>query len=346
MMASSLGLFGFAMVQGPNLPSLPYDDIVVITGNFEDGVVPCNCMSVQPGGIVQISPELQKLRAGAQASGLEMVLLDVSKQPTLPGHARMLEDFGKSLKYDLMLSRGDTKTTRALKIADDEVEVRGLSSKQDTRTFDLRLHFARVGATLEENVPAKLGASRTAELPFPAKGNVLVLGIKRGPEGITTTLQAIKTTSRGEKDEAVQKMVDAYYAEQRLLQVATTGPRTAAPPTSSTQCRECHLEAYSTWKHSGHATALTTLVRIGKDVPECLSCHNKADESRTSNSVECQACHAGAQKHLISPDAFPLKASDAKEKCSTCHTPERDSAFEYLKRFSRIAHPNPKPIDP
>ena len=97
-------------------------------------------------------------------------------------------------------------------------------------------------------------------------------------------------------------------------------------------CELCHSVAYNHWSETGHAHALETLKRIGRDTnTRCLQCHTVGYGQPTGfvseevtpqfAGVQCENCHGPGGDHAANPfEVQPPVVELASEMCGGCHT--------------------------
>ncbi len=120
-----------------------------------------------------------------------------------------------------------------------------------------------------------------------------------------------------------------------------------SPFATAEKCRDCHSDAYESWKSTGHASAITTLEKTNQDYdPECVSCHatgvfvrhgfrNRKDDPELVN-VQCEACHGPGLDHA----RLPLKdfGRIGEQMCLSCHTEDQTPDFDFDTAWARIKH--------
>jgi 2',3'-cyclic-nucleotide 2'-phosphodiesterase (5'-nucleotidase family) len=124
----------------------------------------------------------------------------------------------------------------------------------------------------------------------------------------------------------------------------------------SSVCRHCHEKQTAFWQTTRHAGAFSTLAEQGQSFNlQCLPCHVTAGRVRASSAdaeqlfllsldtdrqtIGCEVCHGPGNNHLLSPETTTPPRLPPEEICLQCHTPERDSAFDYPKKVAAIACP-------
>ncbi|UCF30287.1 MAG: hypothetical protein JSV26_09490 [bacterium] len=107
-------------------------------------------------------------------------------------------------------------------------------------------------------------------------------------------------------------------------------------------CIDCHRGRVEFWKGTDHATAIESLRPLEADAdPDCLPCHVTGYLQPTGYSpalpredllgVQCEACHGMASLHASSPKLYRLIRTPKATMCRTCHTPEQDDDFDFLR---------------
>ncbi len=122
-----------------------------------------------------------------------------------------------------------------------------------------------------------------------------------------------------------------------------------SPVHTATECQTCHGNVYDEWITTPHAHALDTLVESGEQYnPECVVCHTTGymkggfislETTPQHAGVQCVSCHGRMEGHIDvhSGKREESEAGTAKwpkvtqEACLKCHTPERDSEFDFEK---------------
>ncbi len=146
------------------------------------------------------------------------------------------------------------------------------------------------------------------------------------------------------EDADVLKMVKDFQAP-RIVNISpgsTPGPITTETHVSTPKegyysyqtCMSCHKAEYDQWKTTKHATALTTLEKQNKTLPECLPCHSEmyrriersVKGTDGLGGVECMSCHADVLPHGAGHKA-KHETKGIREACKDCHTPEHSPHF-------------------
>lgn len=114
-------------------------------------------------------------------------------------------------------------------------------------------------------------------------------------------------------------------------------------------CQVCHKRQYDSWAASKHAAAMKPLIDRGRDIGECLICHNERYRQTMAYlpydpawklGVECVSCHSNVLPH---GQGGPDKATRAKvslDTCRACHNNERSPDFERKakKYMAKVKH--------
>ena len=186
--------------------------------------------------------------------------------------------------------------------------------------------------------------------PGPGGKRVIKLSLDGGQ---ITGYQVIPLSPELSDDPSVSKIYQSYLKRIDQLDLLDKSPRSKTLPyAGSAACLSCHQSAFKVWKHSKHALAFQTLVKVthSKD-PDCVSCHVVGLESQsgfrskllTPNlaGVGCESCHGPAQRHIKSPRSVILPKVGSKP-CFSCHTSEQDPNFNALtfktKYWPQIQH--------
>ncbi|MCP4343244.1 MAG: hypothetical protein GY799_31315 [Desulfobulbaceae bacterium] len=121
-------------------------------------------------------------------------------------------------------------------------------------------------------------------------------------------------------------------------------------------CFGCHEKQTAFWKNTRHAKAYETLAQRGQSFNlQCLPCHVTAGKvsatsvhsellylltlSNERQTIGCEVCHGPGKRHLFSPDDVSPVRLPAYDICIQCHSPDRDSNFDYQKKLTSISCP-------
>jgi hypothetical protein len=96
------------------------------------------------------------------------------------------------------------------------------------------------------------------------------------------------------------------------------------------ECADCHDEAATFWRSTGHAKAYQTLSKEFKEFNlDCVSCHVTGYEQPGGSTVtfvdklkdvQCEQCHGPGSAHANDPDKEGLiRRTPPKDLCSKCH---------------------------
>ncbi|MFC1838145.1 cytochrome c3 family protein [Thermodesulfobacteriota bacterium] len=102
----------------------------------------------------------------------------------------------------------------------------------------------------------------------------------------------------------------------------------------SDSCKDCHTDAYDSWKASRHASIFTA----SDTSPECMECHVTGINDFTppeEYSVGCEACHGPGKEH-IAGDGNPDKivSSNSADICGRCHSNKQSGEnSKWIKRY-------------
>ncbi len=136
----------------------------------------------------------------------------------------------------------------------------------------------------------------------------------------------------------------------------TAGNQAVSDLTGSSRCQECHTLQGQFWNTTGHAKAYATLQQQQQNFNlDCLPCHITEDPSskRTGptpmeslltippslQSVGCEACHGAGLAHADAPGEVKPQRQVKEKTCTACHSKERDPAFDYRQKISKVSCP-------
>lgn len=96
-------------------------------------------------------------------------------------------------------------------------------------------------------------------------------------------------------------------------------------------CTECHEDATTFWKQTGHAKAYETLSVDHKEFNlDCVSCHVTGYERPGGSTVtfvenlkdvQCEECHGPGSRHVETEDTAFITLRPEKSLCQKCHHP-------------------------
>lgn len=124
----------------------------------------------------------------------------------------------------------------------------------------------------------------------------------------------------------------------------------------SSRCQECHPLQAQFWSSTRHAGAYATLQRQQQNFNlDCLPCHitkipvhGKEEASAVASllnlpqalqSVGCEACHGASLAHVDAPETVKPQGKVEEKTCVACHSKERDSAFDYQQKNTKVRCP-------
>ena len=145
-----------------------------------------------------------------------------------------------------------------------------------------------------------------------------------------------------------------FFARLDILKQA----RQESPFAGAKSCADCHQASQVVWSASGHAHALATLERVGKQFdPECLACHVVGLEQKGFLSkdltpdlanVQCENCHGPARNHAATPTTVKTGAQPGavhgtatrptEKTCRICHRGSHSPTFNFATYWPKIMH--------
>ena len=154
-------------------------------------------------------------------------------------------------------------------------------------------------------------------------------------------------------------MTDVYPADPEMLELQEAAPgrdenlpkvssaATAGPYLGAGACRDCHAVEVRDWAGSGHARAMTTLEKKGRqDDADCVKCHATAvglaggfvDRTATPllANVGCESCHGAARDHVNNPRSPYGKVTVGS--CTGCHDRANSPNFDFYSYSTRVNH--------
>ena len=140
--------------------------------------------------------------------------------------------------------------------------------------------------------------------------------------------------------------------EEGLTTITAARSKTANKYVTSSQCKECHPNAYDVWMRSRHAKSFETLaMQKGQYDPNCLNCHTAGYGSSDGyvnqrltpdfDVVSCGSCHGRGDYHIKfhSEADIPEKAARFKSvDCIGCHDEKQSPGFNLDSYWEKINH--------
>ncbi len=135
----------------------------------------------------------------------------------------------------------------------------------------------------------------------------------------------------GPRDAVVQGYVDAYYQQAKAAEPVVLPTNSSVVPVTS--CLPCHQRSVAAWRRHSHARAVETLAHAGREVAECLRCHDERFRREGQRSpqggdrgVECTSCHGELSAHLADVQSWPKRPTEAT--CRSCHNSEHSPRYQ------------------
>jgi hypothetical protein len=146
----------------------------------------------------------------------------------------------------------------------------------------------------------------------------------------------------------------------------------------SAKCQRCHKPAFQVWTNTPHAHAYDDLVNKPKRPSlrefdgECVVCHvtgfgvktgfTNANATAHLKQVGCESCHGPGSDHIQNKNNKEIRAlmnpwrakpnetpGELKERtnridqtCQKCHDTDNDVTWDFVKKWPRIVHPEPR----
>lgn len=139
-------------------------------------------------------------------------------------------------------------------------------------------------------------------------------------------------------DDKVEARMKSYYKRvnehNRELfkdRKPSPAPKGQASYVGVESCAECHEEAVTFWKGTGHGKAYKTLTDDFKEFNlDCVSCHVTGYERPGGSTVtfvdklkdvQCEECHGPGSLHVASEDIDFITLRPEQDLCQRCHHP-------------------------
>ena len=115
------------------------------------------------------------------------------------------------------------------------------------------------------------------------------------------------------------------------------------------RCQRCHPSAFEIWQAKPHARSWIALVDAGRtDDVTCLACHTTGMRHRRygwtrfeemtdrHRRVDCVMCHGAVD--IPDTGQCDVERPRPTDYCTTCHSVEHDSDFDYERARNEILH--------
>ncbi|MBI3921670.1 MAG: hypothetical protein HY318_09655 [Armatimonadetes bacterium] len=194
--------------------------------------------------------------------------------------------------------------------------------------------------------------NRVHLVPTPQGGKAVCrVGVswERAKVEIRTTY--LPVTQELQEDRRVTPIIAKYYAEETSRAIVNGHMRPAEqltqPYADRDQCVDCHQTTVESVSQHRHSEATETLKSKERLVPECLTCHSELyrrtkrwhpDDPIAWSGVECATCHGDGILHSQIGTKESTTRKVPESLCRSCHTPEQDPKFDYVKRLEGIRH--------
>ncbi|MBI4612790.1 MAG: DUF1573 domain-containing protein [Planctomycetes bacterium] len=147
----------------------------------------------------------------------------------------------------------------------------------------------------------------------------------------------------------VLEVTSRYYEDEKRRLLAGAARPSEEPPPSPSSCGRCHADELRAWRSSRHASALATLARKDRLVPDCLPCHSESFRrtgvlspkavSSSDEGVTCASCHREGERHAENPSSVRTAGSLEASDCMACHSPEHQiHGFDHERALEAIRH--------
>ncbi|MBI3945094.1 MAG: hypothetical protein HY321_04190 [Armatimonadetes bacterium] len=167
----------------------------------------------------------------------------------------------------------------------------------------------------------------------------------------------LPTRSAEAGDKAIEFDVKEYFAAEQQQFTKGMGAwlkEEIVPGTAGDvqRCGRCHAKEARRWKQTRHATAMKSLAKGTRVVPECIACHstryrNKKvfDRAAHVGGVECTSCHVIAADREASDCPERATPTRGEHTCVPCHTAANSPHFSYQLYLPKVNHTRDLPKD-
>jgi len=215
---------------------------------------------------------------------------------------------------------------------------------------------------VDEEITSAVAGVKAVERPVAGGAAVVTTGelgkyvarLELGKSG-AGEVEAFKTIAIRDDfpaDRAVVAVLDQYQLRLEAEQLVETLPRLplaeGAGFVGNKACKSCHGGIYEGWQGFGHAHAMATLIKVGRDKdPECVACHTvgmryeggyrSMEATPELADVGCEMCHGPAKGHVADRE---VRYEEVFTSCEDCHNSEHSPAFAGQREayFERIRH--------
>jgi len=359
---------------------------ILYTGAMRGELEPCGCSpETQSGGLARLSGHIQankgdltpyilvdagnlfapdtpqgRLKAEAQMRsfaiiGFDAAALDINRAAVDGAFVKRL---AKEHRVKTIPPKGAVKVKKGglkINISTDEKLAREgminvLLSGRPVEELRALKGWDAVVTSSGEELEEPVGSGPAAIVSGYPKGQKLgVLTLKLDKKGRVSGFghRWVALKQDAPEDPAVRSVLREYDAKvAALLKEEELKPVVGGKYLGSESCVECHQSHFESWKATSHATAFSTLEKVGKSKdPECVVCHTVGfgeeggflsfKSTPGLANVQCESCHGPGREHSV--DFGPMRTM-GEEVCLKCHTPENSMAFEYEKYLEKIIH--------
>ena len=193
-----------------------------------------------------------------------------------------------------------------------------------------------------------------------ANGETLGALLLNTDDTLSVSAQQIALTEDVEDDTQIRELLQDFYTQvandpqlqaggERLFSDEALEQDARSGYVGSQACATCHRQEFDQWAHTSHATALNTLLTVGKQFyPECVSCHvtgfgyetgyqiGNPEEKGHLADVGCETCHGPGKQHITTPLTTNIRGEVKNQVCLECHTPSHSPGFDEILEHVRL----------
>lgn len=178
-------------------------------------------------------------------------------------------------------------------------------------------------------------------------------------DSLGVSAQQIALTEDVKDDTDIRELLQDFYTQvatdpqlqaggERLFDHEALEQDARSAYVGSKACATCHQKEFDQWAHTSHATALNTLLTVGKQFyPECVTCHVTGFQYETGyqigNSetehladVGCETCHGPGKQHITTPLTTNIRGEVENQVCMECHTATHSPGFDEIIEYVRL----------
>ncbi len=298
---------------------------------FQGETVAPSAVITQQGGVrIGIIGLTEKLSYGSLREPHERNAVGASFESGVRGVEVAMAELSRRVDLMVVAGRFSVPTERALRALGVDITVNAEVGSEIWRDPCVM----RDGVLVVHEDASSFGLTdlrvRLASGGKPASGRVSTVLLSQDKAGDE------ETANRITRHYATMTVSDAQMASVRPL--FEWDDRAKGRYMGSKVCGSCHAAEYQQWLGTGHASAMSTLRKKGRDRnPACVQCHvlglGRADGYQIGGrrndleGVQCEACHGAGAEHVSMPSRGNIRRLPEQQVCLECHDEKHSEGF-------------------